>query len=153
MGRSQVSRAQPRNRTEWQIKHVEKFREFRVFKDHESLESPFTLLAGYPSILAATEFVESLYKRFVQQGEQFKEMKQKGEINESISDNMRKRLRRKLAPHLLLGLWYLNLAVPGMSNEDKSKVEVRKWVAFFRGDLKRVSTDFIHKLWVIANGN
>jgi len=135
-----VSKKKQTALTEEQQKHIEKFRKQRYPADRKAF-SPLPEFYSYPSLTATCAHLDELYRQFAVVENDIEKARHSHDFNaDKTPHRMRKNLRRKLAPQLMLALQHANMASQSLSGELKAKVNVKKWSNAVKADFLLVSS-------------
>lgn len=125
--------------TEEQQKHIDKFRKQRYPADRKSFP-PLPEFESYPSLAATCAHLNRLYGRFAALENDIDKARHSHDFNtEKTPHRMRKNLRRKLAPQLMLALQHANKESQSLSAELKARSNVKTWSNHVKADWVLVS--------------
>ncbi|KAK5095503.1 hypothetical protein LTS08_008146 [Lithohypha guttulata] len=111
---------------ERQKQHLDKFGHDGVLTDLTALTFPLGTMEAYPPLLETCQYLNQLYRQFKDLETRIESVSRLETSSELTAERMRKKLRRKLAPQLLLALQYVNVAITEMSEEHRDQQAVKK---------------------------
>lgn len=133
MGKSKSKQRPPL--TEYQRKHVEKFRNSQTVQDRPSIPFPVDIISKYESLRTTCQYLNKLYA-------QFAELNNKAKKEKWLNDIVllkKKQLRRRLAPQLMLALRHANHASRLLlSDEERERKDVKVWSTVIRKEYDKV---------------